>query len=109
MDSAWKFKRITVKQVGQVKAVVENVDLFADAQPISFVTSRITSFNKVTSCKRRKNGELQSFVSRFQGLAADHLMLAGTSSSSQMGEGFSITLLYNAELSDSMLSNAKLE
>ena len=109
VDRAQKTKRINFKQDDQFKAVVETVDLIADEQPISIVTRRITSFNKVISCKRRKNEELQSFVSRFQGLAADHLRLAGTSSTSQMGEVFAITLLNNTELSDSGLSNAKLE
>ena len=51
-------------------AVVQKVDLIAEKQSISMVTRRITSLNKLTSCQSRKNEELQSFVFRFQKLAA---------------------------------------
>jgi len=72
------------------------------------VTRLISSFQRVTSCQRKKNEDLRLFVSRFRGLAAKHLMSANASSSSQIGEVLAITLLNNANLEDGTLTNAKV-
>ena len=64
-------------------------------------------FDKVV---KRRNGEnLNSFALRFRGLAAEHLMRAGTSNSEQIGEVLAISLLNNANISESNLNQAKLQ
>ena len=90
-------------------AIREIIELIAVDLPIAVVSRLIASFNKVTSCRRRRSEDLNTFVSRFRGLAADHLMHGGLSSSSQVGEVLAITLLNNASLSDETLTNAKLQ
>ena len=69
----------------------------------------IAAFNKVTSCRRWRSEDLNTFVSRFRRLAADHLMHGGLSSSPQVGELLAITLLNTASLSEETLTNAKLQ
>ena len=69
----------------------------------------IASFNKFTSCRRRRSDDLNTFFSRFLGLAADHLMHGGLSSSSQGGGVLAITLLNNTGLSEETFTNAKLQ
>ena len=75
-------------------------ELLAVDPPIAVVTRLISSINEMTSCKRKKNEELASFVSRFQVLAADHLMHAGPNNSSLIGKVLAITLLNNADLAE---------
>ena len=96
-------------QDDQVKAVMEILNLFAVDAPIASVTRLINSFNKFTSCRRLKNEDVRTFISRFQGLAAEHLMHAGETSSSGIGEVLAITLLNNADLEESTLTNEKLQ
>ena len=74
VDEAQEQGKIDYKQEDQVKAVQEIFDLYAQDPPIAVVTRFIDSFNKVTSCKRKGNEDLNRFVSRFRGLAAEHLM-----------------------------------
>ena len=100
---------IDYKQEDQVKGVEQIVNLIAVDPPISVVTRLIDSFNKVTSCRRRQSENLNHFVSRFRGLAAEHLMRAGTTQSSQIGEVLAITLLNNADLPEGTLTNSKLQ
>ena len=109
VDEAQAQRKLDYRQDDQVKAVSEIVELLAVDPPIAVVTRLISSFKDVTSCKRKKNEELVSFVSRFQGLAAEHLMHAGPSNSSQIGEVLAITLLNNADLAEQALTNAKLQ
>ena len=109
VEEAQEKNLINYKQPNQVLAVKEIVDLIAVDPPIAVVTRLIDSFNKVTACKKRKGEDLTSFASRFRGLAAEHLMHAGATSSSQIGEVLSITLLNNAALSEGTLTNAKLQ
>lgn len=77
--------------------------------PIAMVSRLISSFDKVSSCRRKKNEDLSVFVSRFRGLAAEHLMHSNASTSSQVGEVLAITLLNNANLEEGTLTNAKLQ
>lgn len=85
------------------------MELIAEDPPITMVSRLISSFNKVSSCRCKKNEELPAFVGRFRGLAAEHLMHANPSSSSQVGEVLAITLLNNANLEKATLTNAKLQ
>ena len=98
VDEAQSKGLLNFKQDDQVKAVMEIVNLIAVDAPIAIVSRLINSFNKVTSCRRLKNEDVRTFISRFQGLAAEHLMHAGETSSSQIGEVLAITLLNNADL-----------
>ncbi len=56
-----------------------------------------------------KNKSLTQFVSRFHGLASQHLIHAGLSSSSQVGEFLAITLLGNANLGETTHQGAKIQ
>ena len=109
VDQAQEKGLIDYKQENQVKAVKEIVDLVATDPPISIVTRLIDSFNKVTGCRKKKGDDLSTFVSRFHGLAAEHLMNAGSKDSSQVGEVLAITLLNNAALSNGTLTNTKFQ
>ena len=100
--------QINYKQDDQFRAVREIVELVSVDPSIAFVSRLIASYNKVTNCQRRGSESLISFVSRFRGLAADHLLHLGVSASSQVSEILAITLLNNANLSDETLTNAKL-
>jgi len=100
---------INYKQDDQVAAVRDIVELVAVDPPIAMVSRLISSFNKVSSCRRKKNEDLSMFVSRFRGLSAEHLMHSHSSSSSQIGEVLAITLLNNANLEEGTLTNAKLQ
>ena len=86
-----------------VATVRDIVDTVAVDPPIAMVTRLISSFQKVTSCRRSKNEDLRVFVSRFRGLAATHLLHAIASSSSQIGEVLAVTLLNNANLDEGTL------
>ena len=100
---------IDYKQDNQIAAVRDIIELVAVDSPIANVSRLITSFHRVTNCRRHRNKDLRAFVSRFRGLAADHLMHGGLSSSSQVGEVLAITLLNNANLSEETLTNTKLQ
>ncbi len=67
---------INYKQDDQVKAVQRSIDLVAVEPPMVVVTRLIDSFNRVSSCTRKPSESLSSFVTRFTGLASDHLMQA---------------------------------
>lgn len=91
-----------------MKAIKEIVEITAEDPPIAMVSRFISSFNKVSSCRRRKNEELFVFASRFRCLAAEHQMHANSPSSSQIGEVLSITVLNNGSLEEGTLTQAKL-
>ena len=52
---------------------------------------------------------IRTFISRFQGLAAEHLMHTGETSSSEIDEVLANPLLNNEDLEESTLTNAKLQ
>jgi len=109
VDEAQAKGDIDYKQDDQIAGVRDIIELIAVDPPIAVVSRLISSFNQVTNCRRRRNEELSTFVSRFRGLSADHLMHGGLSASSQVGEVLAITLLNNANLSEETLTNAKLQ
>ena len=100
---------LNYKQDDQVKAVMEIVNLIAVDAPIASVTRLINSFNKVTSCRRLISEDVRTFISRFQGFGAEHLMYAGEASSSQIGKVLAINFLNNADLEESTSTNGKLQ
>lgn len=59
------------------------------------------------NCRRKHDENLRTFVSRFCGLAAKHLIHARASPSSQTGQVLEITLLNNVNLDEGTLNNAK--
>lgn len=77
--------------------------------PIDKVLSLISSFNKFISCRESMSEDTSGFVSRSRGLAATHLEYTNTSSSSQVGQDFSITLLTSASVDKSTLMQCKLQ
>lgn len=107
LDEAQAKMTINFKQEDQIKAVRDIVERIAADPPIAMVSRLITSFNMVSSCRRNKNEELSVSVSRFHGLAAEHLM--HTNATSQISEVLAITLLNNANLEEGTLTNAKLQ
>ena len=109
VDEAQSKGLLNYKQDDQVKAVMDFVNLIAADAPIASVTRLINSFNKVKSCRRLKNEDVRTFISRLQGSSAEHLMHAGETPSSQIGEVLAITLLNNADLEERTLTNAKLQ
>lgn len=111
VDEAQARGKIDYKQDDPIQAVKDIVDLVASDPPIAVVSRLICSFNRVTECTRDigRGESLSSFVSRFHGLASEHLMISNATASSQVGEVLAITLLNNARLPDSTLTNAKLE
>ena len=87
VDEATEKGLLDYDQTDQVKAVSEIVELIAVDPPIAIVTRLISVVQQSLSrAMRRKNEDLNSFVSRFRGLAAEHLMHAGPYNSSQIGE-----------------------
>ena len=109
IDEAQSRGLLNYKQDDQVKGLMEVVNLIALHAAIAIVTRSINSFNKVTTCRRLKNEDVPTFISRFQCLAAEHLMHAGETSSSQTDEVLAITLVKNADLEENTLTNAKLQ
>lgn len=87
----------------------EIIDLIATGPPIFVVIRSINSFNKVINCRRKPSEDLKMFLARYRGLEAEHLMRVGASSSSQVSEVLAITLLKNANLSDAILTIAKMK
>ncbi len=73
------------------------------------VTVLIDSFNRLPSCTRRPSQSLSSLVTRSTGLASEHLIQAGSSPTSTVGEVLAITMLNNANLGDTTLSSAKIQ
>ncbi len=108
VDHAQEIGKVDYKQDDQVAALQQIVDLITVDPPIAVITRLIESFNRVSNCRRRKNESLSSFVSRFSGLASDHLIHAGTSPNSKVGEVLAIALLGNANLHDTTHQSAKI-
>lgn len=108
VDESQAAKTIYFRQSDQVAAVRDIVNLIAIDPPIAMVSRPISSFNKIAPCRRRKIEDLSVFVSRFQGLAAEHRIHSNASTFSQIGEVLAITLLNNANLEEGTLANAKL-
>lgn len=92
-----------------VKAAFQIVELVAVDPPITVLTRFISSYQKVTSCRPEKDERLYTFVSRFRGLAAKHLVHSQVSSSSQIAEVLAITLLKYAVLEEIALKNANFQ
>lgn len=100
VDHIQETGKIDYKKSDQVEAFQQIVDLI-DVYPPIVVFSRLTkSFNRVSHCRRRKGESISSFVSRFFGLASEHLMHADSSSNSKIGELLAITLLTSASLGE---------
>ena len=76
---------------------------------MAIVSRLINTFSKVISCKRKPKEDINQFTSRSYGLAADHLMHANASISSQTAEMLAIILLNNSLLPNDTLTAAKLE
>lgn len=72
------------------------------------LTRLISSYQKVTKCRRQKIEHLSTYVSRFRSLAAIYLLYSHASSTSQFGELLAITLLNNACLEECTLTNTKI-
>ena len=89
--------------------MAEIVELISFDPPIAVVTRFINSYNRVTTCRRKKSEDLSVFVSTFRGLAAEHIMHFKVTSSKQIAEVLAITLLNNSNLKESTLINAKLQ
>ena len=83
-DEAQAKKIIEYKQEDQIAAVADIVELIAGDPPSAVVTRLINSYNRVTTCRRKKNEDLSIFVSRFCGLAAEHLMHSNVTSGSKI-------------------------
>ncbi len=98
---------IDYKQDDQVKAVQQIIDLVAVEPPIVVVTRLIDSFKRVSNCTRKPTEALSNFVTRFTGLASKHLMQAGSSPNSKVGEVLAISMLNNANLGEITLSKCK--
>jgi hypothetical protein len=109
VDEAQARGAINFRQENQHKPVEETVKLLATDPPMAIVSRLINTFSRVTSFKRMAKEDLKQFTSRFWGLAADHLMHANASSSSQTAEILAILLLNNSLLPDDTLTAAKLE
>ena len=109
VDEAQAARTIDFKQNDQVAAVRDIVNLVAIDPPIAMVSTPINSFHRVSTCRRKKNEDLSVFVSRFGGLAAEHLMHSNASTSTQIGEVLAITLLNNANLEEGTQTDAKLQ
>ncbi len=62
----------------------EIVDLIAIDPTIVVINRLINSFNKAVKCQRNKHESLMQLVSRFYGLASQHFIHGGLSSSSQV-------------------------
>lgn len=109
MDEAREDGTINYRQEDQIKAVQVIVNPIAVDPPIAVMTNLFDSFNKVKKCKRKQNEDLNRFVSRFSGLAAEHIMRFGSVQSSRIQEELAIQLLKKAALPERTLTNAKLQ
>ncbi len=77
---------INYKEEYQVNAVQQIIDLVAVEPPMVVVTRLIDLFNRVSNCTRTPAEASSNFVTRFAGLASEHLMQAGSSPNSKVGE-----------------------
>jgi hypothetical protein len=109
VDEAQARGAINFRQENQLKAVEEIVKLLATDPRMAIVSRLINTFSKVISCKRKPKEDINECTSRFWGLAADHLMHADASTSSQTAEMLAIILLNNYLLPDDTMTAAKLE
>lgn len=100
-------RTIYYKQKGEVITVRKIIDLVAIDPPICVVSRLISSFDKVTGCCRKSPEDVGTFVARFRGLAAEHLIHAGLASTSQMGEVLAIAMRKNPNLSEETLTITK--
>lgn len=75
-----------------MKAVQEIFQDIAVDLPIAIVNFLIHSFTKVANWKRKQKEDLNYFVSRFHGLAAEHMMQTGALQSCSIGEVIAIKL-----------------
>jgi len=76
---------------------------------MTIVTRLMNSFQNVANCRRTRNESLEAYVIRFSGLASEHLMLAGASSSSKVGEVLAITMVNNANLGETTNTAAQMQ
>ncbi len=74
--------------------------ILVDNPPIAVVLSPILSFDNFTNYRRRMNEVLQTFASKFRGLAAEHIMHCGSDALAQTGEVLAIPLVNNAKVSE---------
>lgn len=77
VDEALEKGVINYKQEGQVATLHGIIELISVDSPIAVASRPISSFNAVTNCRRNRDEDLSTFVSRFRGRAADHLMHVG--------------------------------
>lgn len=94
------------KEVATVQDIVHNI---AVEPQISVVTCLILFLNNVNICERQNNEDSPAFVSRFCGVAADHLMHEGVASNFKFVEIIAIMLLNDSNLSEEDLSNANIQ
>lgn len=100
---------IDYKSDDQVKTVQQVIDLVAVESPMVVVTPLIHLFNHVSNCTRKPTEALSNLVIRFIGVAPEHLMQAGWSPNSNMGEFLSIAKLKNGNLGETTLSSPKIQ
>lgn len=92
-----------------VQAGLQIVKLVGIDLPTTIFTRFISSYQKVTGCRRERNEKLSSFVSCFCGLAARHLLHSQAFSFSQFGEVLASTILNHAMLEEVAFTNAKIQ
>jgi hypothetical protein len=109
VDETQKRGAINFRQENQLEAVAEIVKLLATDPPMAIVSRLINTFRKVIFCKSKPKEDINEFISRFWGLAADHMIHANASTSSQTAEILDIILLNNSLLPDDTLTAAKLQ
>jgi hypothetical protein len=109
VDEAQARGATNFRQENQLRAVEKIVKLLATDPPMAIISRLINTFSKVISCKRKPNEDINEFTSLFWGLAAEHLVHANASTSSQTAEILAIILLNNSLLPDDTLTAAKLE
>lgn len=73
---------------------------------IAFVFRLISSFHKVTNCRRPKQENTLVFVSGFRSLAETHPLHGKASSSSQIRECLAVTLLNHSNIDEKTILNA---
>lgn len=92
-----------------IKAARDVVNVVAADSSVAKVIRMISFFNRVTSWRREKSEDISLLVSRLCGLATTHLEYANVSSTSPICQVFEITLLKNAGLHESKLTQCKLQ
>ncbi|CAN8076865.1 unnamed protein product [Agarophyton chilense] len=81
VDEAQARGEINFNQDDQLKAGLEIVNLVAIDPLIAVINRLISSFQEVNRCRRKKQEDVASFVTRFRVLAAIHLIYDGASPS----------------------------